>query len=377
LTALGEIEAELPDVTEACEMVFSLRMAGTGVINEWSIWVFPAQTDVSVPDGITFTDKWTREVRDNLENGGSVLLTADAGSLANPVPGTFYTVFWGRGLFPHLPRPMGIHCEPKHGALAGFPTRNHSQFQWHSLLSGSTAMTLNDLPFGFEPVVSVIDDFNECHRLAVVMEAKVGKGRLLLSSLNLGKDGQRTPAQKQMLKSLLARAGDRSAVPAASLNAEQIDTIFRPIRSMNLKSIGGSVAEVSSQNTGMEKEKMLDGAAETFWHTRFDGGFSQPPHYVVLELPAGTAVAGLSYVAWSGGNGNGHVKSYAVSVSDDGKTWGPPLVSGALKPGSPHNQEIRFPAPARKRFIKFEITDAVSLGGQPIAAIGELDVLLK
>ena len=72
-------------------------------------------------------------------------------------------------------------------------------------------MTLNQLPFGFEPVVSVIDDFNECHRLAVVMEAKVGKGRLLVSSLNLGREGQRTPAQKQMLKSLLARAGDRSA----------------------------------------------------------------------------------------------------------------------------------------------------------------------
>jgi hypothetical protein len=326
---------------------------------------------------VTFADKWTQDVREKLENGGSVLLAADAGSVANPVPGTFYTVFWGRGLFPHLPRPMGIHCNPQHGALAGFPTRSHSQFQWHSLLSGSTAMTLNELPFGFEPVVSVIDDFNECHRLAVVMEAKVGKGRLLVSSLNLGKEGQRTLAQKQMLKSLLARAGDRSAVPAASLSAEQLDTLFRPIRSMTLKSIGGSIAEVSSQNTGMEKEKMHDGATETFWHTRYDGGFAPPPHYVVLEVPEGSAVAGLSYVAWSGGNGNGHVKGYAISVSDDNKTWAPPLMRAALKPGFPHNQEIRFPTPTLKRFIKFEITDAVSLGGPSIAAIGELDVLLK
>jgi hypothetical protein len=377
LTALGKIEAKLPEVTEAKEMIFSLRMAGTDVTNEWSFWVFPAQTDVAVPDGVTLTDKWTSEVRGKLENGGSVLLTADAGLLANPVPGTFFTVFWGRGLFPHLPRPMGIHCDPKHGALAGFPTRDHSQFQWHSLLSGSAAMTLNELPFGFEPVVSVIDDFNECHRLAVVIEAEVGKGRLLVSSLNLGKEGQRTPAQKQMLRSLLVRAGDRGAIPAATLNAGQIATIFRPIRSMNLKSIGGSIAEVSSQNIGMEKEKMHDGAVETFWHTRYDGGFAPPPHYVVLELPAGTAVAGLSYVAWSGGNGNGHVKGYAVCVSDDGKTWEPQLASGALKTGSSQNQEIRFPAPVTKRFINFEITDAVSQGGQPIAAIGELDVLLK
>jgi hypothetical protein len=226
LTALGKIEAKLPDVTEANELIFSVRMAGTDVINEWSFWVFPAQSDVAVPDGVTFTDKWTHEVRENLENGRSVLLTVDSGSLANPVPGTFYTVFWGRGLFPHLPRPMGIHCEPEHGALAGFPTRNHSQFQWHSLLSGSTAMTLNDLPFGFEPVVSVIDDFNECHRLAVVMEAKVGKGRLLVSSLNLGKDGQRTPAQKQMLNSLLARVGDRETAPVATLSTAELDHVL-------------------------------------------------------------------------------------------------------------------------------------------------------
>jgi hypothetical protein len=377
LTALGRIEVKLPQVTAAKEMIFSLRMADTPVSNEWSFWVFPAQTEVAVPDGVIFADKWTREVREKLEHGGSVLLAADAGSLANPVPCTFYTVFWGRGLFPHLPRPMGIYCDPEHGALAGFPTRGHSQFHWHSLLSGSTAMTLNELPFGFEPVVSVIDDFNECHRLAVVIEARIGKGRLLVSSLNFGTEGQRTPAQRQMLTSLLARAEDRSGAPAASLTTEQIDTIFRPIRSQNLKSIGGSIAEVSSQNPGMEKERMHDGAAETFWHTRYDGGFAPPPHFVVLELPAGTAVAGLSYVAWGGGNGNGHVKGYAVSVSDDGRNWGPPLVSGALKPGASQNQEIRFAGPTTKRFIKFEITDAVSLGGQPIAAIGELDVILK
>ncbi len=377
LTALGKIEAKLPDVTQASEMIFSLRMTGTPVINEWSFWVFPAQTDVAVPDGVTFADKWTREVREKLENGGSVLLAADAGALVNPVPCTFFTVFWGRGLFPHLPRPMGIHCDPNHGALAGFPTRSHSQFQWLSLLSGSTAMTLNKLPFGFEPVVSVIDDFNDCHRLAVVLEAHVGKGRLLVSTLNLGKEGQRTLAQKQMLKSLLARAGERNTIPSTSLTAGQIDTLLRPIRSVNVKRIGGSIAEVSSFNPGMEKEKMIDGVTDTFWHTRYDGGFAQPPHYVVLELPAGTAVAGLSYAAWTGGNNNGHVKGYAVALSDDGKTWDSKLVSGELKPGSPGNQEIRFPAPTLKRFIKFEITDAVSLGGQPLAAIGELDVLLK
>jgi hypothetical protein len=36
-----------------------------------------------------------------------------------------------------------------------------------------------------------------------------------------------------------------------------------------------------------------------------------------------------------------------------------------------------FTAPTGDRFIKLAITDAVSAGGQPIAAIGELDVVLE
>jgi hypothetical protein len=127
----------------------------------------------------------------------------------------------------------------------------------------------------------------------------------------------------------------------------------------------------------MEKEKMQDGKIETFWHTRFAGGFAKPPHYVVLEVRAGIPVTGLSYSAWTGGNGNGHVKRYSVYISDDGRTWDAPLMKGALKTKISTEQEIIFPAPTAKKFIKFEVTDAVSAGGQSLAAIGELNVLVK
>ena len=137
------------------------------------------------------------------------------------------------------------------------------------------------------------------------------------------------------------------------------------------------IAAVSSSNSGMGQEQMMDGDLKTFWHTHFADGFAKPPHYVILEVPAGTPVTGLAYLAYAGGNGNGHVKSYSVSVSDDGKIWDAPLVKGELKPSGYTEQQIILPAPTAKQFIKFEITDAVSLGGQPIAAIGELDVLVK
>ena len=369
LANLGKIEVTLPSVIEAKELILTLTMVNSDVQNEWSFWVFPAEVDVAVPEGVMVADAWTASVREALENGGAVFLTLDDRSLINAVPSRFWTVFWGRGLFPHIPRPMGIYCDPAQPALAEFPTRNHSQFQWYSLLTGSTAMNLSNLPFDFEPVVYMIDDFNECERLGLVLEAKVGKGRLLATSLNLGTEGNRTLAQKQMLKSLLDRAGSSEFSSASSLSMEQLSQVFQPPKV--------KIAKVSSSNRGYEKEKMQDGDPETFWHTRFQPDFAKPPHYVVLEVPAETSVTGLSYTAYKGGNGNGHVKAYSVTVSDDGKTWSTPLIKGGLEVNVYQEQKIIFPNSTNKKYIKFEITDAVSHGAQPIAAIGELDVLVK
>jgi len=142
-----------------------------------------------------------------------------------------------------------------------------------------------------------------------------------------------------------------------------------------LKRIGGKIAEVSSHHSGHEPEHMLDGNIATFWHTRFAGEFARPPHYVVLEVPSGTAVAGLAYTARS--KPNGRALGYGVSVSDDGKIWEALIAKGRLNAESVAERKIEFPTPTTKRFIKFEVTDAVSVGGQAIAAIGELDVLVK
>jgi hypothetical protein len=227
LTDLGKIKLKLPNVTEAKELILNLSMTGSKVMNEWSFWIFPATVDLTIPEGVLFADGWTASVQETLEDGGKVLLALNVGSLVDPVPARFWTVFWGRGLFPHILRPMGIYCDPAQPALAGFPTRDHSQFQWYSLMTDSVAMNLSKLPFDFEPVVYMIDDFNECEKLGLVLEAKVGKGRLIATSLNLGKEGNRTPAQKQMLKSLLNYAGADNFKPAHTLTIEQLNVLVK------------------------------------------------------------------------------------------------------------------------------------------------------
>ena len=143
-----------------------------------------------------------------------------------------------------------------------------------------------------------------------------------------------------------------------------------------LRAIGGRVS-VSSFQKGMEKEKMQDGSNKTFWHTRFTPTLAKPPHYVILENPKAKEIHGLSYATWSGGNGNGQVKAYAVYFSEDGKSWGDAAVAGELEIRLANEQKILFPSPTIKPFIKFLITDTFTLDGRSLASIGKLDVIVS
>ena len=112
----------------------------------------------------------------------------------------------------------------------------------------------------------------------------------------------------------------------------------------NLKAIGGSVS-VSSFQKGMEKEKMLDGSNRTFWHTLFNPTLAKPPHHVILKNPAEKEIEGLSYATWSGGNGNGQIKAYAIHLSEDGKNWEPPILKGELEIRPVSYTHLTLPTP--------------------------------
>ena len=143
-----------------------------------------------------------------------------------------------------------------------------------------------------------------------------------------------------------------------------------------LESIGGGIA-VSSFQKGMEKEKMQDGSNRTFWHTRFEPTLAKPPHHVIIENPNAKEIYGLSYATWSGGNGNGQVKAYAIFFSEDGKSWGHPILEGDLEIRLANEQNILFPSPTTHRFIKFLVTDSFTLDGRSLASIGKLDVMVS
>jgi hypothetical protein len=205
---------------------YSIEVTAGGVSNDWSFWVYPHQLNVKPQSGILLVNEWNDEARSALRNGRKVVLMAPAADLANSVPVSFTTSFWSLLWFPKRPETMGILCNPRHSALAAFPTGPHSDWQWWHLMSHGHALILNDAPAAYRPIVQVIDDPTRNHKLGAVFEASVGKGRLLVSTFDLETALDTRLAARQLRDSLLRYAASDKFKPTDALEMEYLDRLL-------------------------------------------------------------------------------------------------------------------------------------------------------
>jgi hypothetical protein len=202
-------------------------LPGYRYANDWDVWVYPVKADTQPPPGVTIVEELGDQALATLDAGSKVLLMIPPGRVKGDKLGQvalgfssiFWNTAWTRRQAPHT---LGIRCDPKHPALASFPTDYHSNWQWWYLVSRAGAMVLDDLPPALRPTVQVIDDWFTNRRLGLVFEAKVGAGKLLVCSIELRKDLDRNPVARQMLHSLLNYMAGEEFKPAVELSVEQV-----------------------------------------------------------------------------------------------------------------------------------------------------------
>jgi hypothetical protein len=228
--ALGSISIPLKNVPAPSRCKLVVGIAGTEFENDWDVWVYPPTADTQ-PKGVTIADDLDDKTLAALDAGGKVFLLIPPGRVRNiaaePVKLGFSSIFWNTAWTRRqAPTTLGILCDPKHPALASFPTEFHSNWQWWHLVSRAGAMILDDLPANLRPTVQVIDDWVTAHRLGLVFEANVGKGRVIVCSIDLKNNLDQNPVARQMRHSLLDyMAGDKFK-PAVDLSQEQIRSLM-------------------------------------------------------------------------------------------------------------------------------------------------------
>ena len=212
--ALGKITADLSKLAapRAYKLVVGLR--GTPFENDWDFWLYPAQVDSSAPKDVLVTRSWD-EAEARLFAGGKVLfLPRDTDLDWTSPPLDTVPVFWNRLMNPAWGRMLGLWCDAKHPALAGFPTEANCDWQWTEIVRRVRAVNLDRLPRRLQPIVQAIDDWNRNYKLGLVFECRVGTGRLMVCSVDLESALNSRPVARQLRRSLLDYMASR-AVPAA------------------------------------------------------------------------------------------------------------------------------------------------------------------
>ena len=196
LTTAAEVQWNLSAVSEASEVVVTAEYGE--YVNTWKLWVYP---HAALPDmgNIHLAGDMDKEAEAVLNAGGDVLLLA--GRTVNGVNGSFTSVFWNP-FMKHQDGWMGILCDPRKPVFREFPTSYHSDWQWWDIVMRAKAMVIDGEP-ELDPLVRVIDSIKDNRSLAMMFEANVGRGRLLVCSADLLDDPDNNPASKQLLRSII------------------------------------------------------------------------------------------------------------------------------------------------------------------------------
>ncbi|WP_458461917.1 glycoside hydrolase family 2 protein [Paenibacillus sp.] len=165
----------------------------------------------------------TSNVLDYIVNGGSVWLQPAAEELYDSVETKYLPVFWNYLMFATQPgTTMGIYLQDQIPLLGSFPHDGASDWHWYHLVNGTPAICLDTL-LGVKPLIEVVDHFHRAKRLAYAFEAKVGRGRILVSSLpftNLAL--MKRPEAAYLFQEILAYLHGDQFRPATSISVAQL-----------------------------------------------------------------------------------------------------------------------------------------------------------
>ena len=222
---IGNITASLNKITSAQKLTIAVSIENTNYSNEWSIWVYPKNIPIN-ENAVFFTTNANDAIK-ALNEGKTVLLNP-AKEKIKGVEGKFVQVFWSPVHFPDQPGTMGLLIDPAHPAFKDFPTDTYSNWQWWDLCKNSTTLVLDSTGIPSSAIVlRNIDNFFKNRNMASIIEAKVGKGKLLLCTFDINEDLLNRPVSAQLRYSLIKYMNSKQFDPVTILYEKDIKILIK------------------------------------------------------------------------------------------------------------------------------------------------------
>ncbi|MDJ0343586.1 discoidin domain-containing protein [Streptomyces sp. H10-C2] len=136
--------------------------------------------------------------------------------------------------------------------------------------------------------------------------------------------------------------------------------------------VTGWTAAASDEETAAQDNRaanVLDGNADTLWHSKWSGTPAALPHSITLDMHRTQMVSAISYQPRASGV-NGRIGAYAVATSLDGITFGAPVATGTWKDDGTV-KSASFTAAVTARFVRLTATSEAG-GRGPWSSAAEI-----
>jgi hypothetical protein len=234
LTDIATLKSDLSKISKAEKLSLSILLEGTHYQNSYPVWVYPTDVDTKVPENILVSEKLDKIIP-QLKEGSSVLFFPEFDDVVElSVGGLFTPDYWNYRMFkgisesikkPVSPGTLSILTDPLQPLLSDFPTEFHTNWQWWPIVKNSRPFILDNTPENYRPLVQVIDNIERNHKLGLIFEFRVGKGRLLVCMSNL-KQIQDKPEGRQFYYSILRYMSSDKFNPLHQITEKELIALF-------------------------------------------------------------------------------------------------------------------------------------------------------
>ena len=247
LIEAGALIISLSRYDKPTQLQLLLNIDGTEYHNTYDLWVYPTKDNLKrIKKKVIVTNVLTEDIAGQLEKGKNVLLMPDSSKLC--VGGLFQTDYWNYRMFKTIcegnkksvsPGTLGILTDPRHPIFRSFPTEMHTNWQWFPVIKNSHPMILDNTGSDYRPIVQVIDNIERNHKLGLVFEFAIGKGKLLVCMADLEKASD-YPEGRAFYRSVLEYMTSKDFVPRTHITLDDFH------RLMTTDVVEGKIGELNN-----------------------------------------------------------------------------------------------------------------------------------
>ena len=101
--------------------------------------------------------------------------------------------------------------------------------QWWELVNRAQVMQFTDFPKDFQPLVQSIDTWFVSRKIGMLFEANVGKGKLVMTSMDITNNLDQRVVARQMRESILHYMQSDKFTPRWTIDIQRISDLFTKV----------------------------------------------------------------------------------------------------------------------------------------------------